>query len=296
MLTYTGARNLFGDLTNNGSTTNLALGDKLINLASRKILTLVKWPFRNKEYTLNTVASLQAYEIPAYLDKVLSCKVTIGGTSYVAKECNDVDTWYKLNQTSIKSDIPEYFILLNNKLNLYPTPVTDDNTITVAGRLVIKDLSIADYTTGTVTTLAALGTAVTGSGTTWTNAMAGRWIKIDEPTGDGRWYEIAGVASNTSLTLVKPYRGTAISAGAGTYTIGQTTILPEDYQDIPVYEAARMYYAVIQPDPGRAEELKILKEEGMARMLSDWQGASEKVVLNEIDVSELNPNDFILGT
>lgn len=294
MYTYTGSRNLYGDLTNSATTANLALGDKLINLATREILTMAKWPFREREYTLSTVASQQGYQVSAYIEKVLACKVAVGGTSYLVKECPTLDTWYKLNQASITSDIPEYFILLNGKIELYPKPATADNTITIAGRLGIKDLSIADYTTGTITTLAVAGTAVTGGGSTWTAAMAGRFIQFNEATGgDGRWYEIASVTDGTHLVLTKPYGGTAIAIGSVTYTIGQVSLIPENYQDLAVYKAARVYYAVVQPDAKRADEMKTMVTEGLARMLADWQGASEKVVISEVGSDMQNPNDYI---
>jgi len=39
MLSYTTGRNLYGSLTNNTTTTNLTLGDTLINQSQRKILS-----------------------------------------------------------------------------------------------------------------------------------------------------------------------------------------------------------------------------------------------------------------
>ena len=43
MLTYTSSRNLFGTLTNNSSTANLAVGDTLINAAIREVLRSRNW-------------------------------------------------------------------------------------------------------------------------------------------------------------------------------------------------------------------------------------------------------------
>lgn len=297
MYTYTGSRNFYGDLTNNAQTTNLALGDKLINQATRKLLALAKWPFRNREYTVTTVASQQAYQVSAYIEKVLACKITIGGTSYTVRECPSLETWYRLNSTLVTSDIPEYFVLLNGQIQFYPIPASAGNTITLAGRLAIKDLSIADYTTGTITTLAAAGTAVTGSGSTWTAGMAGRYIQFNEATGgDGRWYEIASVTDGTHLVLTKPYGGTAIAAGSVTYTIGQVSLIPENYQDIPVLEAVRAYYELVQPDATRADGAKQMADERTLQFLADWQSMSEKVVIEEIGADLPNPNDYIWAT
>lgn len=85
-----------------------------------------------------------------------------------------------------------------------------------------------------------------GTGTTWTTSMAGRYIRIAESDtankGDGFWYEIASVGSATTLTLTKPYQGTAIAAGTASYTIGQVPRIPEAYQLAPVYRSAALYY------------------------------------------------------
>lgn len=67
------------------------------------------------------------------------------------------------------------------------------------------------YTTGTVSITS--GTTVTGSGTSWlTNAVAGQQIFLDN-----RWYLIANVASNTSITLAESYGGAPLSGA--TYRI-----------------------------------------------------------------------------
>jgi predicted CXXCH cytochrome family protein len=58
--------------------------------------------------------------------------------------------------------------------------------------------------TGTAT-FTTNSTTVTGSGTTWTNTMAGMWIAR---TGDTRMYTITNVASATSLTI-RPAFGSA---------------------------------------------------------------------------------------
>jgi hypothetical protein len=70
------------------------------------------------------------------------------------------------------------------------------------------------YNTGTVTVTQDSRT-VTGSGTTFTSAMAGR--KFLGP--DNAYYKIASVASTTSLILTEPYQSSTTSAG--TYQIWQ---------------------------------------------------------------------------
>lgn len=83
-----------------------------------------------------------------------------------------------------------------------------------------------DYTTGTVT-IDSSGN-VTGSGTTFTEAMEGRPFKAD---GHSTWYRVASYSGATSITIEddlddvdSTYSGGAISGGS-TYTIQAATKL-----------------------------------------------------------------------
>lgn len=85
----------------------------------------------------------------------------------------------------------------------------------------------ADYTTGTITTLAALGTAVTFSGTVLDNTFIGRHLRIGSEARD---YEITLVGSTTTCTIKDPYESTAISGGSSTFRISKKQYyLPGDY-------------------------------------------------------------------
>jgi len=64
------------------------------------------------------------------------------------------------------------------------------------------------YDTGTVT-VTQDSTTVTGSGTTFTEAMIGRLFKVDD---DDNWYEISAFVGVTEITLASNYTGTS---GAG---------------------------------------------------------------------------------
>ena len=84
-------------------------------------------------------------------------------------------------------------------------------------------MSITYYTTGTV---GVSGTAVTGSGTTFTSTMVGRGFKA---TGHTKYYRIKTYTSATAIVIeddlddvASQYSGGAINAGA-TYTIEAAT-------------------------------------------------------------------------
>lgn len=199
-------------------------------------------------------SGVQFYDLPNDFDRLISVNMLVGSNLYVPKEAPTREFWDNLNVTTYTSNYPEWYFIFNGQIGFWPTPSSADLTITYSYDQLVRDLSVADYTTGTVAVTSG-SVYVTGSGTTWTIAMIGRWIQItpsDSATasGDGFWYEVAAVSSTTSLTLTKPYGGATVSGGA--YTLGQVSLLPDAYQDMPVYWACHIYYSSVQPEPDRA--------------------------------------------
>lgn len=272
MLTYTSRRNLFGTLTGDSSAANLTIGDTLLAEADREIITLKPWYFRNATKTISTVASQQSYNLPANCQSVNNVTVTIGTTQYTPPIVLTQEEWSQINQTTAySSDIPEAVFVFANTISFWPKPTSSTtNAITVNFLVGQKDLSVADYTTGSIVTATTDSTSITGTGTTWTSQMAGRYIRITDSnntnTGDGRWYNIASVTSTTVLVLSSPYIGSSISAGSAAYTIGQTSIIPEEFQMVPVHRAVEQYFTFIQPEEKRAALAKANFAEGMKRM------------------------------
>ena len=88
----------------------------------------------------------------------------------------------------------------------------DGNTNIGAGDelAVIDGSSYADYATGTVS-VNANATAVTGSGTTFTAAMVGRYIRFGS---EATKYRITARGSATALTITPAYRGSANLSGS----------------------------------------------------------------------------------
>lgn len=241
MKSYTTLRNLFGSFTQNTSSTNLAYGDQLINDEMRRLLGKVPW-LLEASWTDTTVALKQNYKLPPDYRKLINATVTVGSFSYTPQEAPNRDFWDKLNlNTVISSNIPQWRYNYANQMFFWPAPSANGTTgnITMNYQKRVKDLSIADYTTGTVTATNG-STAVTGSGDAWTSVMNGRWIQIAESVGgDAEWYEILTAASH-AIVLKQAYQGTNVSSVA--YTMGEMPLLPEDYQDIPVYFAASVYW------------------------------------------------------
>lgn len=246
---YTTGRNLFGVWTKNSSTANLSYGDQIANDDYRHICALMDWPFLERSRTILTTASTQFTTLPYDCEMVREVSVIPVGSTlrYTPRLVPSRTIWDQLNLRSYTSDIPEYYFIFNGQIGLWPTPASTGNTIYITQRTKVIDLSVADYTTGTITTTTNGGTTVVGNGTSWTSQMVGRYIRITYTdtagTGDGLWYEISGVTNSTTLTLTRAYGGTAIAAGTAAYTIGQMPLLPEAFHDLPWQWAAGTYWA-----------------------------------------------------
>ena len=299
-LSYTGARNHFGNLVNASDTTTLALADTLMNLRRRVILSARPWWFLEKAFTLTTLASTQFYALPGQVDRLLSDPyITVSSTRYKPKECVSRAEWDRINETSYTSDVPEWWILYANQVGFWPTPASASNTITLNAKQKVVDLSVADYTTGTIVSVAAAGTAIVGSSTSWTAGMIGKYIKITAGNaanlGDDIWYLISAVTDTTHLTIANAYGGAAIATGSANYTIGQLSILPEAYDELPLFMALQVYYTSPDGNPEKATMYASMAKDLYSQMLSDHSNRTGGRVLDEGlgEDDPMNPNLFI---
>lgn len=293
MLTFTSSRNLYGDLTNDSTSGNLTNGDLYINEGVRKLVGKRAWPFMEKSATTTTTASTQFYALPYDYLELIDVYVTVGTTNYTPQEAPSADFWDRLNYTtSYTSAFPVWYYIFNGQIGFWPTPSTTSNVITLRFKRQVKDLNTADITSSTITTLANAGTALTVNAGL-TVQMAGFWIRptfsTTANTGDGRWYEIASVTNSTTATLARAYGGVSIAAGTAACTIGQVSVLPENYQILPIYEAVEQYYR--KEGEFAAAELYARKyAELLEQMENEWSSkTTSKVALDNMpDV--INPN------
>lgn len=250
-MTYTQLLNQYKSLTKNTTTDNASLGNTLINDSIRTICNLQGGKLRFLESTkdMATVADQESYKIPNGFRKLIDLWVYSGTdgssdeTIYTPEMVFDPTKWKKILQYRFgSSDTPYFTYVENQTYKIQPIPATTGNLIRLRGRLEVANLTKADYTTGTIVSVANAGTAVVGSGTSWNASMIGEYIQIAQTTsangGDGMWYQISAVGSTTTLTLSKPYEGTAISAGSATYTIGEVPVVPAAYQPAILWRAS----------------------------------------------------------
>jgi len=283
MKTYTTLRNLYGSMTNNSQTANLTLGDQFINDSIRTICNLQGGKLRFLESTTNmaTVINQETYQIPNKYRKLMDIYVYSGSgsssdTIYAPTLVFDPTLWKRILQYRMGTqDVPYFIYVEGTTYKIQPIPATSGNLIVVRGRLNVRDLSIADYTTGTIVSIDNGGTAIVGSGTTFTADMVGRYIKITQTTaangGDGFWYEIGSYTSATEIGLVKPYEGTSIAAGSAAYTIGQVPVVPEAYQPAIIYRSVALYWQQ-NDDLQRARTYWMMYDGGKEAGLNDEYG------------------------
>ncbi len=301
MRTYTTYKNDTATLCNvqTDDTTAMTAIDININDSIRTICNLQGGKLRFLEATKDmfTVADQEGYQIPNGFRKLIDMYIysddgsSSKSTIYSPEMVFDPTKWKLIKQYRLgTSDVPYFTYVENQKYYIQPIPSTSGNKITLRGRLQTRNLSIEDYTNGTIVSVTNGGTAVIGSGTTWTADMVGRYIQITETTaangGDGFWYQIGSFTSATSIGLLKPYEGTSISAGSVSYIIGQCSVIPEAYDVGVVYRATALYWQN-QGDLTRAKEYWLQYDGGMEKGLSkDYGGLMLQMLTNEGETEE----------
>ncbi len=296
MLTYTGSRNLYGTLADNTNTTNLTFGDIMINEGIRIMLGDIPWPFLETTATATTTAGTQSYVLPGNMARLNDVYILVGTFKYSPIEVTSADDWARINNpTGIQSDTATYYYLLGNTIQFWPIPATTSNTIVYDYLQATRDISVADYTTSTITTATLGSAAIVGSGTSWTAGMVGKWIRITSTSaanvGDGIWYKISAVGSATTLTLSAVYTGASIVAGSAAYTIGDVSLIPEKYQIGPVYYAAAEYYRK-QGDDSKADRFEKKFYDTLTEMREEEGTKGTSVVVDDGSdyMTPINPN------
>lgn len=253
MLTFTTLKSTYATLTDSSSN-NETFGAQMINDSVRTICNLRGGRLRFLEDTANllTVADQETYQIPNKFRKIIDMYIYSGSgsasdTIYAPEMIFDPMKWKLIKQYRLgTSNVPYFTYVERTKFSVQPIPSTSNLLMVLRGRLNVRDMNIADYTTGGILTATADGLTLVGTGTSWTADMAGSYIRITNTLaangGDGFWYPIASVTNTTTLVLEKPYGGTAIAAGNAAYTIGQVSPIPEAYQMAIVYRAVALYW------------------------------------------------------
>lgn len=288
-----------GRITNNLLTDNLNWGLEEVNQSLRYLTT--KYYFNERSYTTVTASGTQFYNLPPQVKKLINVTVNIGGTLWQPKECPSREYWDYLNTISFNQDYPSFFFVFNGQVGLWPTPSSSSNTITMNYKIRIVDLSMSDVTSTTASTTVSITTnttTVTAAGSAFKAWMAGQWIRIphsstDATNGDNQWYQIDTITSATVLVLKNKYTGSTVT-GAN-FTIGEAPLLPEDYQDLPLFRMGMIYYSTRFPDKVKYETYKDLYETGAKALDDEFGSKTTSIILPDTSMPIWNPNLYQSG-
>lgn len=251
--------------------------------------------------TAISTVGVQSYPIPPQVSKIKNDTVTVGQLVYTPAPVQSIQEWTMLNALPYTSDIPNYFYLYNNQVNFWPIPSTSGNIITFNYKARVPDLSIADYSTGTLSGIASGSNIVTGVGTTWSSVAPlntdltffNLALKITPPNGEGIWYPIQKFTSNTSVTLLQPIQNVP-SATASAYIIGQLPLLAEDFHDTLVYGALSVYHTSIVKDADKFKMYDAMYQQRL-ELLEAYAGTKSVNVDLGAQVIPQNPNLYLFA-
>lgn len=205
----------------------------------------------------DVAASTRAFKLAPNFIRIHTVTATIGNQVYPVSPEESQEKWNQRLYTNRTQSRPTtYFIrprmgVGGSEILFDPIPSSTGLTVTINYAANARDLEVDQYTTGTITATNG-STTITGSGTTFTAAMVGRYFKVNDETGDGNWYRITGYSSSTSITIENKYDGSTVSGK--NYIIAEAFYLPEDLQMAPVEYTMWYYYLGIRKDAKQARE------------------------------------------
>lgn len=254
--------------------------------------------------TAISTIGVQSYPIPANVSKIKNDTITVGQLVYTPAPVQSIQEWTLLNALPYTSDIPNYFFIYQNQVMFWPIPSTSGNIITFNYQSRVADMTYTDYATGTVAGTVG-SNAITGSSTSWNAtgtyplntdlSFANLMITITPPKGDGLAYPIQRFTSDTALQLNLPLVSTPLTPLTGaSYIIGQFPWLHEDFHDILVYSALKIYYASILKDEGRYKEFADLTDQ-REKLMEAYLGTKSVNVDLGAQVVPQNPNLYMFA-
>lgn len=200
------------------------------------------------EDEFQTIAGDQYYSFPVGTIRFEGIYITVGSVNYPLRPITSLYEWQKLNSILIQaSQMPQFYFPRQDSFGIWPIPQA---VYTGKASYYYRDrnLLVPDYTEGTVALSGSGSTTVTGSGTNFTAAMAGRWFTVTDTSipGQGYWYRIPTVTDGTHLELHTDWDASTLSGAA--YRIGETPELPEEMHQILAFGTAADYYGTMQKD------------------------------------------------
>ena len=220
---YTGSGTVAWPLNCNGSQSAFACGDtSFTGTVSGSTCTVGA--------TSCTISTLTGLDLSAFPTHVI---FTNGGASNAeVRVCSNTGTTLNFCYDGWGQSVAHTFTIgnwvLQSKVKGTGTHFITDATAAVCPVGVPGPPGPSLYSTGTIA-LTAGSTTMTGSGTAWTSAMIGNWVRVPATHSSAAFTFVAQItaASGTSITLSRVFPATADTAGGLAYNImlGQRTMV-----------------------------------------------------------------------
>ncbi len=251
-----------------------------------------------------TTVGVQAYPIPANISKIKNATITVGQLVFTPAPIRTIQEWTMMNALPYTSTIPNYYFIYQNQVLFWPIPSSSGQVITFNYKARVPEMTFADYSTGTLSSVGVGDNQITGTATAWNSSgtfplntdlsMFNLALRITPPSGDGMWYPILRFTSDTDVLLASPIQN-APSATASAYTIGQLPLLQEDFHDMLVYGALQTYYSSIVSNDSAFKKYSSLYADRLT-LLEDYAGTKSVNVDLGPQPVPMNPNLYFQGT
>ena len=245
---------------------------------------------------------VQAYSIPPQVSKIKNDTITIGQLQYTPAPIQSIQEWTQLNALPYASDIPNYFFIYQNKVHFWPIPSSSGNIITFNYKSRVPDLTFDDYVHGWVRNASKGTYYITGNGTDWDQRFPlntdllfqNLFLSLNPPNGDGLWYQIDTFFTPSQLAITQPLQANTPGDNIF-YTIGQLPLLQEDFHDMLVYGALKIYFSSIVKDKDKYAQYNDLYQSRLTLLERYAANKSVNVDLGAVPMQN-NPNLYIYAS
>lgn len=204
--------------------------------------------------TASTVEDQQYYYNPPNLREIESLVVTSGSFDYPLVPVYSQEEWDILNAQTITSNFPERYFRRKDDYGIWPTPGSDDDTITINYSKRAIPLTFENYITGTAAVTENDQTVTLTTGVT-TTFKAGFWFCLADSDGEprGSFYRIGSISSGTAAFELETFWEEATEA-TPKYIVGQSPEIPEEGHELLGMGAVSDFYGLKKGDSKKQKE------------------------------------------
>lgn len=241
--------------------------------------------FSRKQQFTDIVNGQGIYQTPIDCVRIIGMTVAVSNTwTQPVKEVRSEFEWREITAYPYNSNWPAYYFMIgNDELAVWPIPSQNvANGLRFYYQVQDHDLSVEDIISGNLTpvqtvTMVNGSTLVTSTGSTFTNQLVGLQFQVTGVT-DLSWYEIVAVPTASTLTLKSAFVGN--SASSLSFRIGQLSIIPQEYSDVPINYALYQFFSG-KGNEARSTLHKQLFDTAVEAAVEDYSSSTEGNVITE---------------